>query len=250
MADDRLAADRELDPGRVAPDGRAVSRSTRACGRGARRAAGVHMSARVATIRRLLLAGAADHDRDRRWTGSGAAEVAECVAAAGRRRDGLAREQRAHRRDDSSSQSSRWPGRSPNSIPCASCSSSCHAAPRPAMTRPPLAWSIVVSDFATTPRVPEGVRADEQPEPGARSSPSPRRRAWRSPRRRACTGRRDRVQVVPRPDVLVAELVDENAAASNSDQVAACLNRQIPSRTSVIGWRTARAPGRWATGPL
>ena len=52
---------------------------------------------------------------------------------------------------DSSSQSSRWPKPDPKSIPKAVCSSSNHAPPMPRVARPPLMWSIVVSDFTARP---------------------------------------------------------------------------------------------------
>ena len=51
---------------------------------------------------------------------------------------------------DSSSQSSRSPKPRPKSMPAAACSRSNHAPPRPAMARPSLMWSRVVSVLATS----------------------------------------------------------------------------------------------------
>ena len=50
---------------------------------------------------------------------------------------------------DSSSQSRRCPNPVPKSIPAAVCSRSNQAPPRPAMARPSLMWSSVVSILAT-----------------------------------------------------------------------------------------------------
>ena len=93
-------------------------------------------------------------------------------------------------------------------MPCSRCSISIHAPPMPRIARPSLAWSIVVIDLATMP----GLRNVFAPT----SSPS---RVCSVSRAHAAQQRvaleevlvgiaEDRVQVVPRPEVGVAEAVD------------------------------------------
>ena len=104
----------------------------------------------------------------------------------------------------------------------------------PMIARPPLMWSIVVSAFDREARVAEGVRADEQAEPdplGRLGDGGERRVALED---RLVGVAEDRLEVVPRPDVVVAEPLGRLAAARNAGQSLAWLQSAIPSLRSVI----------------
>ena len=159
---------------------------------------------------RLPLARAADHDRqvrldravapgaDRR-TGSGrpAGEVATPPSRTVRTPQTA-----------SSSQSRRWPGLAPKSMPWARV---LVVEPRAAEAEDRPAVADVVErrgHLGHEPGIAEGVGTDQQPQPDARCDLRPRGQRHPALEDRLLRLAEDRVQVVPRPEVVVAELVD------------------------------------------
>ena len=150
---------------------------------------------------RLLLARAADQDRqallDRRRQEH---QLVERVVAARRRRD-ASRRRRARGAPRPTRPSSRGAGRSPTRTRSRSpgARARCHAPPMP---RDRAAAAGVVDrrqHLRDDARVAERVRADEQAEPDVRRDLRPRREASCSPRRWAGTGRRRSRTGGPRP---------------------------------------------------
>ena len=95
----------------------------------------------------------------------------------------------------------------PNSNPKSSCSSSNHAPPMPRIARPLLMWSSVVAILAVSVGARKRVRADHEPDADPRRGLGPG--GQRQPALEVGTGRvaDDGVEVVPRPERVVAQLV-------------------------------------------
>ena len=165
------------------------------------------------------------------WTGSGWwRRWSNVVVAARRRRDLLAVEQIARiAPTDSSSQSSRWPKPDPKSMPWALCSCSIHAPPMPRIARPSLTWSSVAAIFADEARVAERVGPDEQPEPRPLGRHAAAARARPALEDRLVRVAEDRVEVVPRPEVVVAEPVDALGGVEHLGQSVAWFQSRMPS---------------------
>ena len=159
---------------------------------------------------RLLLAAAADHDRqvglDRQRA---VAQVVERVVAARRRGDRLAVEQPAASRRPirrASRAAGRTRCRSRCRGPCAP--SSIHAPPMPRIARPSLTWSSVATVLATSPGLRNVLAPTRRPEPGLLGLAGPGVEQRPALEDRLVRVAEDRVEVVPRPEVGVAEAVD------------------------------------------
>ena len=176
----------------------------------------VHRTTRVPQVgvlrdrpQRLLLAAAADHDRqvrlDRGRAGGGGRR--RCSGRPARMSPTRHRATARIAATDSSSQSRRWPKPLPKSMPWAWCSSPNHAPPMPRMA-PTLA------DVVERRRrlrhetgIAERVRADEQTELRLRGLAGPRRQQRPAFEDGLVRVAEDRVEVVPCPEVRVAEAV-------------------------------------------
>ena len=113
-----------------------------------------------------------------------------------------------HAATASSSQSSRWPKPDPKSMPWAVCSSSNQAPPMPRIARPSLMWSRVVASLAVRPGLRNVLAPTSRPRRDALGGHRPggqQRPALEDGLHRVAE---DGVEVVPGPDVVVAEPLD------------------------------------------
>ena len=118
----------------------------------------------------------------------------------------------------------------------------------PRIARPSLMWSRVASGLGDEARVAERVGADEQAEPrplGGRAQAASSRPALED---RLVRVAEDRVEVVPRPEVVVAEAVDPPGPPRASRPGRALAPEQDPELDVGHGWASGRCVALTATG--
>ena len=250
VADDDRQVVPALDPGRVAPDRAQCSSSIRTRSRTASRLPAVsQVSAWVATIRSVLR-GPEPPTRigSGRPTGCGrVGDVVQLVVGPSWSNRSPASRRRMMP-SASSSRSSRTPGLVPKSRPCASCSRSFHAAPRPRIARPLERWSSVPR---ASPSGPGCGTCWRRPAGPARPLGQRRPRREHAPalERRLLPGPLDRQQVVPRQQQVPAGPVHRRRrrrAASASRSPGATAGRRTGAAGRVMAtWSPSslREPG-------
>ena len=96
----------------------------------------------------------------------------------------------------------------------------------PRMARPPEMWSRVVAIFAVKRRLAERVRADHQADPDVLGGLRPGRQRQPALEDRTLGGPDDRVEVVPRPERVVAEAVGALAGLEQARPVGVLVPAQ------------------------